>query len=409
MTPTLTLPLQGGGNETGELARLVAVGGGEIYKCSSLSICGLKKRMNKKLFYIINHMEWFWSHRLPLAQGAKDAGWEVHVCATGLSKDTRLSLEGFYGADLPESPLALMLKIRKLIKQGQPEIIHAITLKYAFFAGLAVRGTDTKIVHTLAGLGYLFSGEGLKPKILRFILGPLLKIALKGENTQIIFQNPDDMALMKARGFVDPERCHLIKGSGVDTKEFPLTDEPANKPPVVTMPTRLVHEKGVSIFIEAAKILKDKGVEAVFQIAGGEALTNPRGITAKQMETMIGDSGVKWLGKVNEMPELLAKSNLIVYPSYYGEGIPKVLLEAASTGRAIITTDHPGCREAVKDDVNGLLVPIKDAQATADAIEALLNDPDRRAKMGKQSRKMVEDEFSVPLVVLQTLKVYEEI
>ncbi|MGH1398120.1 MAG: glycosyltransferase family 4 protein [Alphaproteobacteria bacterium] len=372
--------------------------------------------MSKSLLYVINDMDWFWSHRLPLAIGARDDGWGVHVCAIGAAADEGLKATGFKGIDLPKAGgglgaiqlLKIIITLRSVIKSKKPDLIHAITLKYAFITGLAALGTNTKIVHTLAGLGYLFCGEGAKPRILRALIGPFLKLALKGKSTQLIFQNPDDMQVMLKRGFADPNRSHLIKGSGVDCKEFTVSPEPENNPPLIVMPTRLVHEKGIAVFIEAAKILKERGIKARFEIAGGEALTNPRGIKANEMNAMITASGnaVTWLGKVSDMPDLLRRANLIAYPSYYGEGIPKVLLEAAASGRAIITTDHAGCREAVNDGQNGLLIPIKDASACAAAIQSLLTDPTRRAEMGKASRTRAETEFDVSIIVEKTLNVY---
>lgn len=370
---------------------------------------------DKKLLYIINHMDWFWSHRLPLAQGAQNDGWAVQVCASDAAHDQALSEQGFTGFELPDagaklSPFAVLgiiFAIHRLIKTQKPDLVHAITIKYAFMAGIAARfHPNTKVVFTLAGLGYLFSGEGFKPRLLRFIVGPFLRFALKNPHAQVIFQNPDDQNIMLKRGFVRPIASNLIKGSGVDVDAFAFSAEPQNDTPIVVMPTRLVHDKGVGVFVEAARILKDKGINASFQIAGGEAPHNPLGISRSEMEAMISDGCAQWLGKVDDMPALLASANLIVYPSYYGEGIPKVLLESAAIGRAIITTDHAGCREAAATGVNGLLVPIKDAKATAQAIEHLLNDEALRAEMGAASRKRAENEFDVRIIVKTTLSVY---
>lgn len=369
----------------------------------------------RTILYVINHMDWFWSHRLPLAQEAQKQGWHVCVCAHSAGGDARLAEHSFEGIELassqgssPATVLKLIAALRGIIDDRKPDIVHAITLKYAFIAGLAAIGISpkTKMVHTLAGLGYLFSGEGFKPKLLRGIITPLMQLAFKNNRTVAIFQNPDDQALMIKRGFVRGDQTYLIKGSGIDLDAFAFTPEPDNDVPIIVMPTRLVHEKGVSVFVEAARILKAKGVNAKFQIAGGLAPTNPRAISENEMRDMTADGTVEWLGKVSDMPTLLAGSNLVVYPSYYGEGVPKVLLEAAAIGRAIITTDHPGCREAVIDGENGLLVPIKDADATADAVEKLLNDAELRRAMGRASRKIAEEEFDVKIVVKKTTDIY---
>lgn len=372
---------------------------------------------DRKLLYVINHIDWFWSHRLPLARAAQQRGWKVSVAVTGAGRDARLAGQGFQGLDLPPAdqgfgPLAVLKiisAIHALIKHEKPDVVHAITLKYAFIAGLAARlSPDVKIVHTIAGLGYLFAGEGLKPKILRLVVGPFLKCALKHPRAQIIFQNPDDQDLMIKRGFVHASQCHLIRGSGIDLEAFPFTGEPEDAGlPVVLMPTRLVHDKGIAVFIEAAKILRTEGLEARFQIAGGVTRNNPLAISESEMKAMIEGSPVEWLGRIDDMPALFAASTLVCYPSYYGEGVPKVLLEAAASGRAIVTTDHPGCREAVKDGENGLLVPVKDARAAAAAVALLLRDAPLRRSMGKASRLRAEEHFDVRLIVNETLRVYD--
>ncbi|HOO82362.1 MAG TPA: glycosyltransferase family 4 protein [Alphaproteobacteria bacterium] len=365
----------------------------------------------KKLLLVINHIDWFWSHRLPLAKGAQVKGWDVSVAVTGADSDPDLAPQHFTGHELPASgPAKIIWAIYKIIKREHPAIIHAITLKYAFFAGLAARlYKDVRVVHTLAGLGYLFSGEGAKPQILRIAIGPFLKLALKQKRTHLIFQNPDDMALMIRRRFAVPERCTLIRGSGVDLTQYPLMPLPEDKRPIVLMPTRLIHEKGVAVFIKAANILKKRGINARFKIAGGLSATTPSAISKEEMETMLAESEVEWLGKVADMPALYQSASLICYPSWYGEGVPKVLLEAAATGRAIVTTDHPGCREAVEHEVNGLLVPVKDPLATADAMRVLLEDRPCLEAMGRASHDLAARNFDVESVVAHTLKIYEEI
>ena len=382
----------------------------------------MDEKADKKpeICYVINHIDWFWSHRLPLARGAQEDGWDVSVAVPGASADENLADEGFKGIDLPApdqgfGPLGVIKTIfalRRIIRRDSPDLIHAITLKYAFITGLATLGlANVKLVHTIAGLGYLFSGEGVKPKVLRTLIGPFLRLALRRANIHLIFQNPDDMHIMISRGFADPDRAHLIRGSGVDTAEFMPCEAPSEANdqgdnPIVVMPTRLVHDKGVAIFVEAARLLKEEGVNVSCQIAGGVTQNNPLAISQDDMENMVKDGAAEWLGKVSDMPALLAKAALVAYPSYYREGIPKVLLEAASMAKAIVTTDHPGCKEAVKDGYNGLLVPVKDARALATAIKTLLDDPKLCAEMGAHSRQRAVDEFDVKIIVKQTLETY---
>lgn len=369
-----------------------------------------------KILYIINNIDWFWSHRLPLALAAKKEGYEVIVAAARVddAQKTRLAEQGFTGENLPDadritSPFTVLINIfaiARLIRKHKPDILHVITIKYAFLAGLAAKIAPVpRLVHTIAGLGYLFSSDDFKPRLLRLIAGWPLRTALAGAD--LIFQNPDDRDLMIGRGFADAGRAHLIRGSGVDIAEFKASTPPAGKKPLVLMATRLLHDKGVAVFIEAAKIMEEKGVKARFQIAGGEVTSNPLAITKAQMEAMVEGSPVEWLGKVEDMPALLAECAVFVYPSYYREGIPKVLLEAAASGKPIVTTDHPGCREAVEDGVNGYLVPVRSALGTAEAARKILEDADLAARMGKASRRRAEAEFNVAKIVSETLAVYK--
>lgn len=361
------------------------------------------------------------AQRLPLFLGAQKRGLDVSIALHGAAQNELLKNNNLRGLDIApaiqKAGLKNMLQIIRsaveIIQTEKPDLIHTITLKYAFLIGLAARlvrlETDHEIrcIYTIAGLGYLFSDEGLKPKILRLIVRPLLKLALDAPGTHLIFQNPDDKNHMIDQGFARAENCHLIYGSGVDLKRFPATPLPSNETPVILMPTRLLHQKGISIFIKAARLLHKKGVNARFQLAGGLTHNNPLAITREELDTMLMDSPVEWLGKVEDMPALYQNVSLICYPSYYREGIPRILLEAAASARPVITTDHPGCREGVREGKNGLLIPIKDAQALANAIEALINNPQKMAEMALEARKLAEDIFAMDKIVEQTLDVYE--
>jgi glycosyltransferase involved in cell wall biosynthesis len=370
--------------------------------------------MNKRLLYIFDHTDW--KSRLPLAAAAQEQGWDVTVGIVGHPPETR-ALENFKTVIIPcgegKFTLLAMLQtitaMRKTICEVKADVVHTVTLKYAFLVGLAgLFQRRYHVVYTLAGLGFLFRCDRFKARLIRTLLCPFLKMVLRSPKAHIIFQNPDDEALMIKGGYINPAHSHLVISSGVDLEKFTAEPPPAKDAPLVLMPTRLVREKGIHVFVEAARLLKLRGINARFEIAGGETKHNPRAISRKEMQDITSDGSAHWLGRVDNMPSLLAKADIIVYPSYYGEGVPRVLLEAAAAGRPIITTDHPGCREAVDDGRNGFLIPIKDVNATATAIEMLLNDPDKRLKMGTESRKKAEDEFDVKRIVFQTLEVYKK-
>ncbi len=365
-----------------------------------------------KILYIFDQGDW--QSRMPVAIAAKEAGHDVVIALIG-SADITNPPKGFETVHI-KSPAGQMnaralpgmvKQLRRLILEQQPSMVHAVTLKYSFFTGLAAlpfKGLHK--IYTLAGLGYLFRSSDAKARIMRAMLAPLLKHVLKAEGATLIFQNSDDLALMIELGYADQARSILIRGSGVPLDKFNAAPEPESEAPLVLMPTRLVHEKGVHIFVEAARLIKAAGIPARFQIAGGETKHNPKAISREEMLRLTSDGTVEWLGRVEDIPALLEQSALIVYPSYYGEGIPRVLLEACAAGRAIITTDHPGCREAVDDGENGLLVPIKDVKATAEAMKEILRDRAKRAAMGEKSRIKAQDEFAIEHVVRDTIAVY---
>lgn len=371
-----------------------------------------------RLLYFINHMDWFWSHRAPLAIAAQDAGWQVMIAAPGAGRDTGLDERGFTGFDLPDpsatpapvNALATIREMRRLIATLDPTLCHAITLKYAFLAGLAARARpQMPIVHTVAGLGYLFWGEGVKPALLRQMLMPLLKPALGHSSAYIIVQNPDDRDRLLKLGIADARRTSLIRGSGVDLTRFQPVARAPDAPPRIVMATRLIREKGVAVFVEAAKLSAAAGIAAEWVIAGGVSASNPNAMTEAEMRGLLNGAPVRWLGHVDDTNALYSSATLFAYPSYYGEGIPKVLLEAAASGLPIVTTDHPGCREVVDSGKNGLLIPVKDPQALARAVEGLLKDPARCRQMEQESRKKAEREFGAELITSQTLEVYDTV
>ncbi len=370
--------------------------------------------MSGKILYIFDAQDW--DSRVPVAIAARDAGFEVVIGLLGIlevknsavAKDfkiisIKIEKKKFGGRGLH----ALSSVIREIALYEKPDILHAVTIKYAFAAGLAcMQFKNMRKIYTLAGLGYLFRGGGKKTAFIRMVMAPMLKKIFSAAHTSLIFQNPDDMALIRSGGYTKKAKSVLIRGSGVDLSKFSPKPYTPDGSPIILMPTRLVHEKGVAVFVSAAKLLKQRDVVARFQIAGGLTQHNPRAITKAEMEDLSKDGAVEWLGRVENMPELLSKATLVVYPSYYGEGIPRVLLEALAAGRAIITTDHPGCRETVIDQENGFLVPVKDAQAVADGVEELIVDAGRLKAMGKASRALAEKEFSIDYVAAQTVDVY---
>ena len=301
-----------------------------------------------------------------------------------------------------------MLKLARLMRQLRPDLIHLVALKGVAYGSLASRLLpSTPVVNAIAGLGYTFAVPGRNAALFRLV-NLLLKLALGRKRSMTIFQNPDDLAELVGRGLVDARRAVVVRGSGVDTERFRPSPLP-EATPTVLFASRLIRDKGFGEFVEAARLLGEKQVRARFVAAGAPDLDNPAGVDEAQLKEWFMGSSIERLGKRRDMPDVLSQATVVVLPSYR-EGLPKVLIEAAAAGRPIITTDVPGCREVVKDGVNGFIVPPQDAAALAGAIERMLDLPPARLReMGEAGRAMAESEFAIPVVVERTFAVYRDL
>ena len=377
------------------------------------------QKKNTKFLMVINDLAWFWSHRLPLAKEIQKKGWDLQVVAHRAHKDERLKDMGVKGIGLPPlgrslnpiPQLKLMAAMRDIIAREQPDIIHAITIRYAFYLGIVTRLMRYKpVTFTVAGLGSLYTDPSKKMQYIRKIVLPIMRFAFGGKGKRIIFQNPDDRQAMIDTNIVTLENTALIRGSGVDLKEFPFVPyAQTEEEPIVLFTSRLLKEKGIADFIDAAKILKKQNVKARFIVAGNIDPHNARSLTRGEIQKPHDEGIIEWMGHVDDMPTMFKKSYMVVLPSYYGEGVPKALLEAAAIGRPIITCNAPGCREAVTHNENGYLVAPQSPTKLAEAIKRLLNDPDKAIEFGKAGRKHVEKDFHVDHVNEQTMKVYDDL
>lgn len=365
---------------------------------------------------ILNDLGWFWSHRLPLARAIKAGGWNLHLATAGATADPKLQEMDITPHDLPRhghslnplSHLMIVWEIALIIRSIRPNLIHAITLRYAFYGGLAARMTRTYgIVFTIAGLGTLFTHNDLRSRVIRGLMLPVLRFAFARDDARIIFQNPDDRRAFLNLNIVREDQTSVVRGSGVDMGEFPFVPEPDDVPLRVLFPSRLLREKGIHDFVAAARMIKSRQIPARFQVAGDIYPGNPHSVSMDEIKAWEAEGVIEYLGIRRDMPKVMAETALVVLPSYYGEGVPKALLEAAATGRAIITCDMPGCREAVIHEKNGLLVPPRNPEALAKAIEGLLVNPKRRRALGMAGRAHVESDFTAEIVTQKTLSVYD--
>ena len=369
-----------------------------------------------RLLFVVNAPEFFVSHRLPLALAAREVGFDVHV-ATGPGDAGQITNLGFAHHTFPlsrsgKNPLAELrtfCALFRLMRRLKPDLVHLVTIKPVLYGGVTARLVRVPaVVAAISGLGTVFVGASGKARRVRKAVEALYRLALGHHNIRVIFQNRDDRAMLVALGAVREAETVLIRGSGVDLSACPVVSE-APGTPVVSFAARLLNDKGVREFVEAARILRARGIIARFWLIGAADPDNPSSVSELDLANWRREAVVDVLGYRTDIPLLFSQSHIVVLPSYYGEGLPKVLIEAAASGRAVVTTDHPGCRDAIEPDQSGLLVPVRDPHALANSIQRLLEAPDLRRRMGKAGRALAEREFAIEHVVETHLAVYREL
>ena len=371
----------------------------------------------EKILFVVN-VDWFFlSHRLPIALEAQRQGYQVHI-ATGLTD----KLDELQRHGLVVHPLALdrssaglgnawrtMVELWKVFRAVRPDVVHLVTIKPVLLGGLVVRMAGVPaVVVAVSGLGFVFIARGATAVVRRWLVGALYRLALGHRNLKVIFQNPDDQAGLSKLAHLPDSKVEMIRGSGVDLTQYGHTPLPLGVP-VVLLAARLLADKGVREFVEAARLLKQQGVSARFCLVGTVDPANPTSLTDAELAQLASEGVVELWGHRSDMPRVLAAAQVVVLPSYYGEGLPKVLIEAAACGRAVVTTDHPGCRDAIDPGVTGVLVPVRNAEALADALKGLINDPARCQAMGNAGRALAESAFDVRQVVAAHLRIYQEL
>jgi len=373
--------------------------------------------MAKKVLFVANRAEFFLSHRMPIAKAAEAKGLTVHVATPQDPHVPDLEKRGLVWHELelegkstnPIQELQTLIHLCLLYLRIQPDIVHHIAFKGVLYGSIAARLVGVpRVVNAFTGLGHLFSTHNLQVRFVRWIVLQLSRFGFAHPQSRTIFQNPDNIEEFTDRGVLGREQVRLIKGSGVDMNTFEPSPEPDGAT-VIILASRLVWDKGVREFVEAARFLKREGLDARFVLVGKSDPLNPKAVPEAQLKAWNEDGPIEWWGFQEDMPSVFADTHIVCLPSYYREGVPKVLIEAASCERPIVTTDMPGCREIVRDGENGILVPPQDSQALAGALRELILDSGRRKEMGKRGREIAKSEFSIERVVQDTMAVYDEL
>jgi glycosyltransferase involved in cell wall biosynthesis len=372
-----------------------------------------------KFLFVVNDLGYFISHRVEIAKSIQALGGDVVIAYGDLGRADVIELEKLMiksvrlnlrrgGKNFFFEMLSL-ISIIFLLWRLRPDIIHFITIKPCLYGGLASRILKVKcVVSAVAGLGGMLNVHSVGKKFLRSFLYPLFRIAFGHPNQTIILQNNNDAKVLIRWRVLDQSKVRILRGSGVNLADFTKFNEVGGIP-VVCFAARLLRDKGIYDFLSASHILLARGVKARFWIAGDLDSSNSSSLTQEDLFEIQNNGTVEVLGFQKNLPELYSKSHIVCLPSFYGEGVPKSLIEAAAASRVVVTTDHPGCKDAIEPGKSGLLVPINSPELLANALEWLIEHPKERVLMGSAGRRLAEKEFSIQKIVKEHLDIYEDL
>lgn len=383
-----------------------------------MSCAGHEIPEKETILYVVNVSWFFISHRLELAAQAARAGYDVHVATCVCTEDDAKAIRdagltlhdvsmgrGSSGIFLDLIALKdLLLLTRRL----RPLLMHLVGVKPIVIGGLVARMASVATVMAVTGLGHAFIRGGIWSNLRSWTIARAMRFVAGRPRCAVIFQNEEDRDAFVSRGIIAPEAAHLIRGSGVDLQHYRFLPEPAG-PVRILLASRMLRTKGIPEFVAAARLLKPKWPDAQFLLAGSPDSGNPTTLTDEELNAWNAEGCVTWLGHQRDVAALLASVHIVTLPTYYKEGVPKVLIEAAACGRPAVTTDTPGCRDIVRNGVNGLHVPQKDISALAEALDKLIGDFGLRVAMGQQGRVLAESGFGIAEVVEHTLRIYDQL
>ena len=370
----------------------------------------------RRVLFVVASDWYFTCHRLPLATRIAAAGYDVHVATPpGRFRET-IERAGLHYTPIridrqgrnPFADVQTVKALVRLYRELRPDVVHHVAIKPIVYGSLAARLTRVPaVVNAMPGMGYVFLSKQLLSRAIRPGVKAAFKLLLNAANSRVILQNPDDLERWVSWGVMRRDRIALIRGAGVDTSYFTPTEEPSGTP-LVILPARLLYDKGVGEFVEAARQLRGRGVAVRMALVGEGDAGNPASVAPEQLRAWADAGIIELFGWRDDMRDVIASAHVVCLPSY-GEGLPKALLEAAACGRAIVATDVPGCREVVHHEDNGFLVPARDATSLANALERVVSDADLRRRMGVRGRARAVAELSADIVAKETLSLYADL
>lgn len=372
-------------------------------------------------FILFANTDWYlYNFRLSTALQLQSMGVEVVMVSPPGDFGARFERHGVRWSPLPMQRASLnplreagtLLRLVQLLREERPQLLHSFTLKCAVYGALAARAAGVPAtVNAVTGLGYVFASEQPKARLLRPLVSALMRGALGGERSRVILQNPDDAAAFESARLAPAQQIRLIRSSGVDVARFRQREVGESTRPLrVLLAARLLREKGIHEYIDAALMLKGQGRTIEFLLAGQPDSGNPHSVEAEEIQSWHDKGVLRWLGHVDDMPALLRSVDVMALPSYYREGVPKSLIEAGACGVALVTTNLPGCREVVSNDgEDGLHVEPRSAASLAQVLARLDDDRDLLARLGARARERALADFDERVVIRKTCEVYREL
>ncbi|NIJ44322.1 glycosyltransferase involved in cell wall biosynthesis [Wenyingzhuangia heitensis] len=370
----------------------------------------------QKVVLIVINVDWlFLLHRLAIATALKKEGWRVIVAAKNTGKGEEIEKKGFEYIDINISrsgtnlikEFVAFFNLFFIYKKLQPDVVYQITMKPVIYGSLISRILNIATINAISGLGYNFTDQ--RKSLVQTLMTKMMSLGFNKRNNSLIFENPEDCSELKKIGIIKKHnRVTIIKGIGVNLEEFkPLKNTELEKV-IILLPTRMLWDKGVKEFIEAAILLKEEYInKASFILCGRLDYQNKQGVPKEYLIKNQFKGYLEWLGNQTDMVTQYQRADVVVLPSYR-EGLPVVLMEACAMGKPIVTTNAIGCKDCVDDGENGYKVNVKSIQELAKAIRYLIDNPKEREKMGKASRLKAEKEFDRKFVIEKHLKLFHE-
>ncbi|MBD9478923.1 glycosyltransferase family 4 protein [Pseudoxanthomonas sp. PXM02] len=373
-------------------------------------------------FILFANTDWYlYNFRLSTARALQARGVEVVMVSPPGDFGPRFAQHGVRWVPLrmqraslnPLREAGTMAALVALLREERPDLLHSFTLKCAVYGALAARAAKVPAyVNAVTGLGYVFASDRMKARVLRPLVSTLMRVALGSDRSRVILQNPDDAQAFHSLRLAPPQHIRLIRSSGVDITRFNTEGRGSRDDGNlrVLLAARLLKEKGVHEFADASARLRAEGRDVQFLLAGMPDEGNPSSVTREQVEQWQAQGLVRWLGHVDDMPALLREVDVMALPSYYREGVPKSLIEAAACSIALVTTDLPGCREVVtRDGHDGLHVVPRSAESLAQVLARLDDDRTLLRVLGARAREKALADFDERVVISRTCDVYDEL